>query len=297
MGRDFRAALCTTAAALGADFASGRAVSAFYAQMGAAAWLGAAVSAAAFGLAMAMIAHIARRCGATRMPQLLRRMPGGPMGKCATAMYALVVSLAAVLLLGAAGHIGALALPMRRAGLLSGALAAGLALCCCVAGERACAAAGGTMIALMALYMLSLMLFGRSPAPARFAFELSPGLWNRPIAALALGLLHAAFCACISAGAAARFGGRARPARMGALCGGMFFLLLAAGCGALLRAPLQMLALEAPFVALASGWGTAGFYLSAAAAYFSAVMGLMGLFCGALPGKMMLNSKNVGGSD
>lgn len=286
----FSTALCAVAAAMGADFATGRALSAFYAQMGRASWLGAAVSAAVFGGLMAMLAHLARRAGAVSVPALLRRMPGGRMGAGAAVVYGLLVAAGVCAMMASAGHAGALMLPMRRAGLFAGALAACAAATLCLAGARAMRRVCGGFVGCMALYELALALFGNPQGGAALNFELELKLRDNVPAAILLALVHACVCACMAAGMPVRFsGGRARPARIGLWSGGLFLLMLLGGNAALMRAPEEWMALRVPFVALSAGWGGAGFYLSAILAWFASVMSLAGLNCALFPRKMMLN--------
>ena len=290
---EFRGALCVVATALGTDFATGRTLSTFYAQLGEASWLGVAFAGLAFGFFTTMISHLARRAGADSVPALLRRMPGGPMGRGVGALYALIAFLAVCALTAAAGHAGALTLPMRNAGFWSGATALLAALSVALAGRRAMALAGGTFLGFMGLFELGLLFFSRPPGEALLRFELELRLRNHLGAALGLALLHASVCACVCAGATARLAeGRVRPLRLGMWSGGLFFLLLAGGNAVLAAQSEQLLALRLPFVALASGWGTAGFYLSALLSYLAAVVSLAGVAYGLIPRKMMLNYEN-----
>lgn len=290
---EFRAALAVVAVAVGTDFATGRELSAFYAQTGPASWLGVALSGTVFGLLTAMLARLARRSGADSLPALLGRMPGGRMGKGAAALYALVVVLACAGLLSAAGHMGALALPLRGGGCFGAAFALLSALWIAFMGMRALAAAGSVFVGCVALFELGLMFFGRAPEPAALRFELELRLYGNIAAALTFALLHACVCACVAAGCAVRLShGRVRPGRLGLWSGALFMLLLLAGNAALALQPEELLALKLPFVALASGWGKVGFYLSSLISYFAAVTTLAGLAGGLIPRKMMLNYEN-----
>ena len=95
------------------------------------------------------------------------------------------------------------------------------------------------------------------------------------------------------AGAAVRLaGGRSRPLRMGLWSGGMFTLMMAGANAVLAARSAQLTALRLPFVALAGGWGSAGFYVSAALSYLAAATSLAGVAYALLPRKMMLNYEN-----
>ena len=281
------------ATALGTDFATGRTLSIFYAQLGDASWPGLAFAGLAFGGFITMLAHLARRAGADGVPALLRRMPGGPMGRGAGMLYALIALTAVCTLTAAAGHAGALMLPMRNAGLWSGATALLAALSIALAGRRTLALAGGAFLGLLGLFELGLLFFARPPESAVLRFELELRLRNHLPAALGLALLHASVSACVSAGTAARLaGGRVRPPRLGMWSGALFFLLLAGGNAVFAAQSEQLLALQLPFVALASSWGTAGFYVSAVLSYLAAALSLAGIAYGLIPRKMMLNYEN-----
>ena len=78
---EVRAALGIVAVAVSADFAAGRELAAFYAQLADLSWLAAALSAALFGLIVAMLSRMARRSEAGNMFELFRRTPGGGMGR------------------------------------------------------------------------------------------------------------------------------------------------------------------------------------------------------------------------
>lgn len=290
---EFRGALCIVATALGADFATGRTLSAFYAQLGGAAWPGVSFAGLAFGLFIAMLSHLARRAGADDVPTLLRRMPGGPMGRGVGALFVLVALSAACACILSAGHAGALVLPMRNAGLWSALAALLAALSLSLAGRRALTPAGGVLLGLMGLFELGLLFRAQPPESAALRFELELRLRNHLPAALGLALLHAAACASVCAGATVRLsGGGVRPSRLGLWSGGLFFVLLAGGNAVLASQREQLLALRLPFVALAGGWGVGGFYLSAALCYFAAVLSLAGVAYGLIPRKMMLNYEN-----
>lgn len=286
MGRSshFSVALAVVAVALGVDFATGRDLSAFYAQLGNACWLGVVVSALVFGLWTALLARLGRRTGADTLAGVFRRLPGGPMGGGMTALYAVFLAVASGMTLAAAGHMGALALPLRSGGVCTAVLAALLAAWIVLGGEQSLCRAGGLFVGCVALMELGLMLFGRLPVRSGLNFELEMKLRNNWGAALLFALVHASMCACISAGAVARLSrGRLLPWRLGLWSGALFAVLLAGGNAALMVQEEKLLLLQLPFVALASGWGTAGFYLSAGLSYFAAVMTLAGLIYGLIP--------------
>lgn len=292
------AALAVVATALGADFAAGRECAAFYAQTAGACWLGTAFAALVFGLLVALTARLGRDGSAANLFMLLRRAPGGALGWIGCALYALILLLAGGALLDAAGRLGELALPLRHArafGLAASLLLAGwLAL----GGGGGLRAAGAAFVAAMAAYACLLAMFGGVEALPGIPFVLELTLADNWIAALALGALHAAMCFSLCAGLALRAAARgARPAPLGLWSGAAFFALVFAGNAALRCQADEILALEVPFVALASGWGSAGFWASAGIIYLAAVTSLAGLLGGLLPEGWMLNSQKCPAAD
>ena len=289
--REARAALAVTAAAVGVDFAAGRELAAFYAQMAGASWLGVAFSALLFGLITAMIAHMAQKSGAGNIFAMFRRTAGGAVGWISCALYAAILLTAGWMLISAAANLGALALPLHRAPLFGAAFALLAAAWIALRGAGSMRRVGAVFVGMFAAYELALLLFARIDSLPGMLFVLELRLGGSWAAAIMLALVHAAMCACLSAGVTVRMAGDARPARLGLWAGGIFFALLLIGNAALRNQMNELLALEVPFVALASCWGSAGFWISASVMYLAAVTSLSALFSALMPGKWMLNSK------
>lgn len=291
----FSVALTAVAVALGADFATGRDLSAFYAQLGRACWLGVAGTAAVFASWTALLAYLGRRTGADALPGVFRRLPGGSVGGGITALYVAFLVISGAMSLAAAGHMGALMLPVRWGEAWGMVLAALLAAWIALGSEQGICRAGGVFVGCVALMELGLMLFGRMPASAGLNFELEMKLRDNWGAALLFALVYGSVCACVSAGVVVRFSrGRIRPYRLGLWTGALLAILLAGGNAALMAQEEKLLLLQLPFVALASGWGALGFYLSAGLSYFAAVMMLGGLVYGLVPRK---NPRKLGNYD
>lgn len=290
--REARAALAIAAAAVSVDFAAGRELAAFYAQMAGMSWLGVAASGLLFGLITALFARLANGSGAGDMFAFFRGLPGGPIGWIGYALYASILLTAGWSLVSAASRLGALALPLRHAPLFGAAFALLAAAGIAVAGARSLKRMGAAFVAVFAVYEMALLCFARIDRLPGMLFVLELRLGGSWIAALGLAAVHACMCACLSAGVILRVGGRElRPARLGAWSGVIFLTLLLIGNAALRNQMDELLALDVPFVALASRWGAAGFYSSALVMYLAAVTSLSGLFCALLPEKWMLNSK------
>lgn len=282
---DFFAALTITAAGTGLGFASGRTQAVFCAQTVGASWLGAAVAGLAFGLLAAMVVHLKRRTGAERFPGVYRRLLGCHAGKLIGALYVLALSVAAALLLFSAAKVGALVLPGRHAG-ASGALAA-LLLAALLAGlgEGALRIVGGAYLLLLLCLEVALWRFAVPPDAARLHFAVDLRLRDCSAGAAALGLLMACMSTALSAGVAVRASGsRTSPGGVGLWCGLMFLLVNLAGNAALQRQADELLCLRTPFVALAAGWGSAGFYICAGMIFLGALTALAGIVYSLLRG-------------
>ena len=291
--REARAALAVAAAAVSVDFAAGREIAAFYAQMAGASWLGAVISGLFFGFFTAMLARVARQNRAGNIFELFLKTPGGATGWISCALYAGILLAAGWTLVSAAARLGALALPLHRAPLFGAAFALLAAAWIALRGAGSLRAVGAAFIGLFALYELALLLFARLDKLPGMLFVLELKLGGSWIAALGLALIHSAMCLCLSAGVVVRMAGEdVRPARLGLWSGGIFLALVLLGNAALRNQMDELLALEVPFVALASCWGSAGFWISAIGMYLAAVTSLSALICSLLPGKWMLNSKN-----
>lgn len=281
-GNEWKTAPALAAAALGIDFVSGQAMVVFYAQLGRASWLGVAASMLLFGGMTGFIASHARRSGAGSAGEFFARLPGGGLGKGAGVLYSLIVILAAGMLTASAGHMGALALPVRHADWLGGAAALLVALALAIGGGRALRGGGGILVLAMLGFELALLLFARLPDTPRYALELR--LRENRLAALGFALLHTCACLCIVFGMLLKLsGGRLRPAKLGGCAGALFGLLLAVGNAALMGQDERILALKLPFVALAGDWGGVGFYLNTGLSWLFCVFSLAGLFYGVLP--------------
>ena len=289
--KEARAALAVAAVGASADFASGREIAAFYAQLAEASWLAAALSGLLFGLIVAMFAYVARQSEAGDMYALFRRVPGGRLGGLAYVLYAGMMLTAGWTLVSEAARLGALALPLNRAPLFSAAFAL-LAAAWLALHAGSMKAAGAAFVGMLLLFELALLLFVRLDKLPGMLFVIELKLSGSWLAALMLALIHSVMCACLCAGVAVRAAGDgAQPVRLGLWSGAAFLALVLAGNAALRCQMDELLALEVPFVALASCWGSAGFWSSAIVMYLAAVTSLSGLICGLLPRKWMLNSK------
>lgn len=251
-----RAALAAIGAAAGTGFASGRALTGFFTQLGGLSWLGVIAAAATFGLLCGGCVRLAVRANAGSLAALARRtLPGGVM-RVLGLLHGLLMASTALAMLLTAARLGGLALPLRRAALWGMGLALLLGLCA----ERGRPAAGLVLLVLGAAFYGGLALDGRPPR-THFRGEVELLLGGSLPAALGLALCHGALNACVAADAVARFSGGTSPTRTGVLCGGGMGLLLLLGNAALTRGGEALMAQSLPLVLLAARWGLVGFWL------------------------------------
>lgn len=281
---EFLAALALAGTALGTDFISGRALAAFYAQMGRASWLGVGASALIFGGMLGFIVRLAQRSGARSMLEALRRMPGGGMGWPAEIVYICVVSGGIYMAIASAAHMGALSLPLRNASVYAVALCLVVALYIAIRGAGALCHASALLCTCALVYVGLLLFFGKGPDDALLQWAMDLRLENNLIAAFVFALLHASVNLCLSMGTAVRImNGRMRARRLGAYAACVYFVLLSLGNAVLRVRADEVLALKLPFVALSSLWGTAGFYFSVLLNFFAATVHVASLIYAILP--------------
>lgn len=258
-----RAALAVMAAIAGTGWASGRALALFFAQLGWAGWIGIALAAAAFGLSIGAVAHMARRAGTDSFAQLCRRRLGRTACRIVGVLHGGMMALVAAASLLGAGKLGALALPIRHGFAWGMGLALLVAALMNAKDCRAMPWLGLLLCVVGAAFYAGLAI---DPRPPRLNLRGEVVLTlegNLPAAAL-LALCFAAMNACVAADTAARFaGGCVRPVRLGALCGGLLGGMLLLGRAALARGGEVLLAQALPTVLLAARWGLFGFWLCA----------------------------------
>jgi len=267
---DAQMALAAMAAAAGTGYASGRELVLFFAQLGRAGWIGVALAPVVFGLLTAMLCRLAARAGGEGLAGMFRGLLGPRAGAVAGALQGTLLALTAVVMLWGAGELGALALPLRFGFLWGAGLALLAALLLNLGGMRALPWAGLAVMAVGVALYAGLALDARPPriylrGDVRLALEGSVP------AAILLALAYGSMNACLAAAVAARFGGRARPLRAGALCGAMLFALLLCANLAVARGGRQLLCQAMPTVVLAARWGLAGFWLCVGFGFLCAV--------------------------
>ena len=272
-------ALAAVAAVGGTGYASGRELVLFFAQTGWAGWIGIAFASVVFGLLMALLCHWAGSCQAGDYIDFCRRLMGRRAGSVAGWLYALLLAMTAAVILSGAGELGALTLPLAHGRFWGALLALGMALLLNLKQARALPALGLALLLTGALFYGALAFDAQPPRiPLRGSVQLSlEGSWP---AAILLGLAYAAMKAPLAGGLALRFGGGARPARVGLLCGGMLGALLACANAAVARGGRLLLAQAMPTVLLSARWGAPGFWLCAGFGFLCAVSTLTAVLVG-----------------
>lgn len=287
--REIQSALASAAASLGLHYASGRALAAFYAQMGCASWAGIALSSLLFGLFSGAISGLARRTGSRNISVLFQRIPGGA-GKLIGALYGMLLFSGGCMLLGEAAHAGALALPCRHAEAMAAALAALCAGAMAISANEALLSMGSGLATMLLAFELALLCTASTVQMPALYFKVDLKLQGNYLAAIVLALLHACIGICLNAGMIVRLtDGSTRPGRRGVLSGAAMLALLSAGNAALQAGGERIMALQLPFAAISSRWGSAGFYCCACLMLASAVLSLSGMIYGLLPGNQWSN--------
>ena len=252
---ELRVALAAAAAIIGAGFASGRELAAFFVAHGRGCWLGVALCCGAVGAGTALMTALARRTQAVTLPQLYARVMDERCGEAVQIAYTLLLSILSGAMVSAAGELGALAVSSRYARAAGMALGIALALLAARDAGRL-AAAGGLTAAATIVYYLLLLIFARRSAGR------SVSLSDDSLAAAgAMGVLYAVLNLTIAGGVICATGREARsPLRAGLWTGGLLLCLLTPACAAIARS--GDLSAVLPSVAMAGGLGTARFYAS-----------------------------------
>lgn len=272
---EFRLSAAAAATALCLDFASGRALSFFYAQMGGASWIGILVAGLLFGTLNCALVHQVRRTGAQRPRDLLERFGSSAMGGFAAFLYHVVLAVAMCMLAVQAGHAGMLALPLQNAALWAMVLALLPAAAIALSGSAAIRGAGALAAACILIFELALLMNLKRMDTGALHYAVVLRLRGSYIAAIGFAVLHTCTGFCISAGLCiSQASGQTRAACVGVLSGGIYSLLLALGNAVLQLGGEEILALEQPFAALAGGLGSGGFFACIALVFLSSVLGM-----------------------
>ena len=255
----FRAVVCLIGAIVGAGFASGREIVAFFASYGAAAPLLCLLAAAVIsGLMCALLDA-----------KLTDGLFAGGLGEAS--LTALLIASGGAML-AAAGDVCALTLPLRYAREIG--LAATLLAALLLSGRSLRALSLPAALLLPAL--LATLTLTQSGAPARLCWPSAGAFAVGGVKALSYAGMNVALSAgvlCDMSGALSRRGAR----RACAWLFGALLLLLLLGVRALQGAGSEIMDSALPFVALLRDYGKTGFYLAAALLYFASFSTLAAL--------------------
>ena len=267
---ELRPALAIVAAVAGTGYASGRELVLFFVQTGWAGWIGVCFAPVVFGLLTALLCRCGARSGAEGFAGFCQRLLGRKAALVAGWLHSLLLALTAVVMLCAAGEIGALTLPVRHGWLWGAGIALLIAAALNLSRLRLLPWLGVVVLATGLTFYGALALDARPPriwlnGAVGLALE---GSWP---AAVLLALAYGAMNGALAANVALRFGRNAKPWRLGLLCGLMLWALLAAANSAIVRGGRALLGQAMPTVILAARWGLPGFWACAAFGYLCAV--------------------------
>lgn len=244
-------------AVIGAGFASGREVAAFFSRYGALSWL-------AVGAAVLTIGCVS--LGAMRSPGVPAAWRGRWPGRVWQGMFVLLLSATGGAMLAGAGEIAALTLPLH------GSYWMGLLATLCLAlwlSERRLTWLGHLSRALTAC-LLAVMALGLTLPRLRGVWvEAAPG-WSALPRSLLHGLCYGGFNVALASPVLDEMSRlpRARQRRCVLQAGAVLALLLGLGNAVLLRHP-ALLGAALPYVALLGLWGRGGMLLGALALYLA----------------------------
>lgn len=250
-------------AVVGAGFASGREISAFFARFGVWSWAGVLTAGGVMGW---ICLGLLRRPGVAGMPYVWQ---GRWQARLWRGMFtALLVSTGGAMLAGG-GEIAALMLPLRWARIIG--LAVTMLLGWHLAGGESKSLTGvsrGLILCLLGVVLAGLFL------PARRAVRVTPTGGPEGIA---LGLCYGGFNVALAAPVVAAWGKRLPEGeKRRCACGlaAVLTALLACGNGVLLK-HTALADEQLPFVMLLSPWGKWGYMLAAGALYLAALTTLV----------------------
>lgn len=254
--RTVRQALGIVGAVVGAGFATGREINAFFARFGAFSWIAAAC---AVGVVGVLLTGGAPKAGA--------------LGKAWRWAYPALSAATGGAMLAAAGEIAALILPVRGAAWIGMAAALGLAAAC---GGRPMGLLAWCSGGMSALLVILLICGAAVPGTGRAVASSQPTLFQAACSGACYGGFNAALAIPVTIGLE-RKADRAKTVAQACV---LLACLLAAANTALLRHP-ELRGEAVPLLGLASGLGRAG-QLASAACLLLAVLSTLLACCAGL---------------
>lgn len=257
--RQRQVGLAVVGAVIGAGFASGREVMRFFTQYGSWAYAGVAVAALGMGILVWQLLRLSAEAGTDSFSVLCEKLLGKWGGRASTVLYGLMLAMSGAAMLSGAGELSAIVVPVRWAYPLGfGAML----LCALLIAQRGLGGLAWSSAVMIPLCVVFDGLLLQLPVPQGIALSPPRAYWE--VIPLAVG--YAALNISLAAGLLCEAGpGLRAKERRGAAVISMFCLggLLLLANAVLMPHAVSLRTHALPMVALASGLGTTGFYLSA----------------------------------
>lgn len=257
--RQRQVGLAVVGAVIGAGFASGREVMRFFTQYGSWAYVGMAVAVLGMGILVRQLLRLSAAVETDSFAMLCERLLGKWGGRTSTVLYALMLAMNGAAMLSGAGELSAIVVPVQWAYPLGfGAML----LCALLIARRGLGGLAWWSAVMIPLCVVFDVLLLRLPVPKGIALPPPRAYWEVIPLAVGYAALNMALAAGLlcEAGPGLRTKDRGGVAGMTMLCLGGLLLL----ANAVLMPHAANLRTHAlPMVALASGLGITGFYLSA----------------------------------
>lgn len=259
---------------------TGRCISAFYAQTGAASWLGIAVSSIVYGSMVGCILRFKRKTSAKFLMEMYLSVFGKKIGGTLMLLHAAFFAVTGYVLLQSARDTALLTLPIKSAGSIGVVFALLVSLWLSGRNVRTIENVGSTYIMLLIFMMLALLAFGRAPDHGTLNFHVRLRLENDPAVAILLSVLHASLAVGMCASATIRLSPeKLHSGRAGVISAAVFGFVLSCENTIFAAFPQEINALKYPFVVLTAPWGKCGFYLCILMRCFETLISLTGVFC------------------
>lgn len=278
-----RMSMTLTAMSSCGALSTGRCISAFYAQTGAASWLGIGISSLFFGWMIGCTLHFKRKTCANCLMEMYISIFGRKFGSALMLLHTAFFAVTGYALLQTAKETAMLALPIDSAGTVSVIFALFASLWLSRRNVRTIKSIGCTYILLLVCMMMAMLAFGKAPDHGTLNFYVRLRLENDLSAAILLSSLHASLAGGMCASAVIRLSDeKLHPVRTGILSAMVFAFVLTCENAVFAAFPQEINALKLPFVVLCASWGKPGFYLVILMRSFETLVSLSGIFC-ALP--------------
>ena len=264
-------AAAIVASIVGAGFASGREIVAFFGKFGIAGYAGALAAAGLVALATRGVIALSGKYREGALPGLMRCVAGRSAG--GNSLMALLLITVSAAMVAAGGELGALLVNVHGAREMGMALTAVLAGVCVACGMAALKWLGGATVVMMLGYFVVLALRAPEPGPV----YVRPGALASAAAYAGFNLTGACGVAC-AAGLELGSRGDARRAAIsvGRATGLLLLALLLAALVCMRVHWAQVESAPMPSVLLAAGLGIAGYYMTIVVMWIAVLSTLTG---------------------